>query len=577
MELRGIAASDGYASGTAYVLPTFELTINRQLIEPEEIESEIARLERAVDMAVRDITNLKEAAALANREEQVHIFATHLSLIRDPEYMGEVVERIQNDSLHAEAALSDVTEELIAVFSGMNNELMKERCMDLRDVSYRTWSYLSGNEQSFEMNDSEPVIMIGKDITPSITATLNRNQVAGIGVEVGGKTSHSAIIARSLGIPAVVGISGLMTSVVTGDLLILDGYKGVVFHNPDAKTLEAYRQLQLEEAARMKQLEKFKDAPTTTIDGHRVQLAINIASPNEAQSVSAVGAEGIGLYRSEFLFMGRDHSPSEDEQYEAYKAAVLQLKDNQPILIRTLDAGGDKEVPYLQTGAELNPFLGYRAIRICLSEEYSQLFKTQLRAILRASAYGDVKIMFPMISTLQELRAAKCVLEQVKNELAQSGVAFDADLEVGIMIEVPAAAIMADQLAREVDFFSIGTNDLVQYTMAADRMNEKVAYLSQPMNPAILRLIDRVIQAAHENHIWVGMCGEMASNPIAIPLLVGLGLDEFSMSASAILPSRKLISQLNYEELRLISQHTLQLETAEDIEAYVMNVLSNLN
>lgn len=573
-EWNGIAASAGYALGKAYVLPEVIYNQSRRQLSADELGPEVRRFKEKVTLAVRDITVLKERAVAENREVQAAIFATHLSLLKDPEYIGEVNQRIVEEAINAEAALSDVTEELIALFSSMDNDYLKERSSDLRDISARIGAFLSGHGGSVQIEFSEPVVMIGFDLAPSLTAKLDPSQVAGFAVDSGGKTSHSAIIARSLGIPAVVGASGLSTCVQTGDFVILDGHQGIVLVNPSHEVQEVYRRLQLAEQAKMAKFDKFRELATLTADGHHVELAINIAHPKDAQAAHKVGAEGIGLYRTEFLFMGRDKMPSEEEQYYAYRAVVQGAGANQPVVIRTLDVGGDKEIAYLQQAKESNPFLGFRAIRLCLAEENKDMFSLQLRAILRASAHGNVKLMYPMIATLQELRAANHLLDEAKSELRRQGIRFNEQMEVGVMIEVPAAALIAEQLAKEVDFFSIGTNDLVQYTMAADRMNEQVAYLTQPLHPAILRLIEGVILAAHSQHKWVGMCGEMAGHPDAIPILLGLGLDEFSMSPSAILPAREMIAGLKRADMEKLAKHVLQLESVEEIEQYVRTTLS---
>ncbi|KTD85664.1 phosphoenolpyruvate--protein phosphotransferase [Paenibacillus etheri] len=570
----GIAASSGYALGTAYVLPSALYDTSRRGLEAHEILAEVGRFEAKVEQSIKDIELLKSDAVADNKVEQAAIFATHLSLLRDPEFVGEVTQRIQDEASNAEAMLHEVTEELITLFEAMDNEVLKERCSDLRDVSARIGSYLSGEEEKLQTEFPEPVIMIGIDLAPSLTAKLDVSQVTGFAVDVGGKTSHSAIIARSLGIPAVVGLKDISSSIQTGDFIIIDGYRGTVMVNPSSEVIVAYQKLKLDEDARLARYEMYRELPTVTADGISVQLAINIANPKDAMAVKKVGAEGVGLYRTEFLFMDRKEMPSEEEQYYAYKAAVTAIGEHGPVIIRTLDVGGDKEIPYLQQSKESNPFLGYRAIRLCLGSGNADMFKMQLRAILRASVHGNVKIMYPMIATLQELRAANHLLKEAKVELDAMGVSYDDTIEVGIMIEVPAAALIADQLSKEVDFFSIGTNDLVQYTMAADRMNEQVAYLTQPLHPAVLRLIDQVIRAAHTQNKWVGMCGEMAGHPVAIPILIGMGLDEFSMSPAALLPARELISKLNCSEMVELVRDVLQMESADEIETYVKsNVL----
>lgn len=569
----GIAASSGYALGTTYVLPSALYDTSRRGLEAHEILAEVGRFEAKVEQSIKDIELLKSDAVADNKVEQAAIFATHLSLLRDPEFVGEVTQRIQDEASNAEAMLHEVTEELITLFEAMDNEVLKERCSDLRDVSARIGSYL-GEEERVQTEFPEPVIMIGVDLAPSLTAKLDASQVIGFAIDIGGKTSHSAIIARSLGIPAVVGLKEISSSIQTGDFIIIDGYRGTVIVNPSLEVVEAYRSMKHDEDTRLARFEKYRELPTVTADGILVQLAINIAHPKDTMAVKKVGAEGVGLYRTEFLFMDRKEMPSEEEQYYAYKAAVTAIGEHDSVIIRTLDVGGDKEIPYLQQSKESNPFLGYRAIRMCLSSGNTEMFKMQLRAILRASAHGNVKIMYPMIATLQELRAANQILKEAKAELNALGESYDDTVEVGIMIEVPAAALIADQLSKEVDFFSIGTNDLVQYTMAADRMNEQVAYLTQPLHPAVLRLIDQVIRAAHAQNKWVGMCGEMAGHPVAIPILIGMGLDEFSMSPAALLPARELISKLNRSEMVELVRDVLQMESAEEIETYVKsNVL----
>ncbi|MCU6710538.1 phosphoenolpyruvate--protein phosphotransferase [Paenibacillus sp. J5C_2022] len=574
LEWKGIAASTGYAMGSAYRLPELPAAVKSAVLsypgsklDKQEIDKEADRLAEAVRQAAQDIAAWKREAAAAGREAQARIFATHLSLLQDPEYIGEVTERIKGEGIYAESALRAVTDELVALFGAMENEVLRERCADLEDVAGQLHAKLHGGDTPLQVRLTEPAVIVGVDIPPSLTARLDRRMVLGIALEKGGRTSHSAIIARSLGIPAVVGIRGLLSAIQTGDEVIVDGRQGIVITTPEQSTTESYATRQREEAVAAARLARFKSLPTATADGHAVQLAINIAHPQEAEAAREVGAEGIGLYRTEFLFMDRSTSPSEDEQFQAYRSAVMAIPEGSAIIIRTLDVGGDKAIPYLQRNREeLNPFLGYRGIRLCLDREYSPLFKTQLRAILRASACGKLKIMYPMIATLKELRAASALLQEAKLELDEAGLPYDPKLEAGIMIEVPAAAMIADQLAKEADFFSIGTNDLVQYMMAADRMNEAVSHLAEPLQPAILRVIDRVIQCAHKEGKWAGMCGEMAGHPLAIPLLLGLGLDEFSMSASALLPARELIARLDYAECRRLAQQALQLESAEEIQ-----------
>lgn len=443
---------------------------------------------------------------------------------------------------------------------------MKERAADIRDVSKRVLAYLLGLDFSSPSHQEEDIILVAEDLTPSDTAQLDRRYVKGFVTDIGGRTSHSAIMARSLEIPAVVGTKSITQEINASVTLIVDGMKGVVIIDPSEEEIEGYQKKKIEYESQMAELSKLVGAATLTKDGHHVELAANIGSPQDVKGVLENGAEGIGLFRSEFLYMGRDDFPNEEEQFLAYKQVVEQM-GQKPVVIRTLDIGGDKQLSYLELPNELNPFLGFRAIRLCLEQQ--EVFKTQLRALLRASAFGNLKIMFPMIATLEEFRQAKEILLEEKRALLTSGVAVSDQLEVGIMIEIPSAALIADQFAKEVDFFSIGTNDLIQYTMAADRMNERVAYLYQPYHPAILRLIERVIQAAHAEGKWVGMCGEMAGDQTAIPILLGLGLDEFSMSASSILPARNQILHLSKEEIGQQTDTILSMSSSREVESFV--------
>lgn len=492
--------------------------------------------------------------------------------MQDEEFVGQAIEKVRSEKVNAEFALSEVTQQLVDIFSSMDSEYMRERAADFRDVSKRVLGLLSG-KKSASLNDfEEAVVLFAHDLTPSDTAQLDRSKVAGFATNIGGRTSHSAIMARSMEIPAVVGLQDATSTVKNGDMIILDGSSGIILINPDSDTIATYQEKKVKFEKRQEEMKLYKDKPSITADGHEVELVSNIGNPQDALGARNNGAEGVGLYRTEFLYMGRDNFPSEEEQYNSYVAVCETLGTEKPVVIRTLDIGGDKELPYLPLPKEMNPFLGYRAIRLCLDRK--DLFKTQLRAILRASAKGNIKLMYPMISTLSELREANAILAETQAELDAEGIAYNKEMEVGMMIEVPAAAIIADQLAKEVDFFSIGTNDLVQYTMAADRMNEQVSHLTQPFNPAVLRLIKMVIDAAHKEGKWAGMCGEMAGNLKAVPILLGLGLDEFSMSASSVLPVRVLLSRLNREEMRKLAEEALMLETAEEIQVMVVDRVS---
>lgn len=567
MELRGIAAASGYAMGPAFLLQETEAEIVRRELSPEEAEMEVKRFEAEVNQSIAELEELKVQTEEKMGEEHANIFGTHILVLQDEEYIGRVKEMIQSNRINAEAALEDATQEIVTLFESMDNEYFRERAADIRDVSKRIMNHLLGLEAGGLSQVKDSVVLLAHDLTPSDTAQLDRDKIAGFATNIGGRTSHSAIMARSMEIPAVVGLNDVTAKVKSGDYVILDGAKGILLINPEESVIASYKELQQKYEARLQELKKFHDKPSVTADGHLLEIVSNIGNPQDAHAAERSGAEGIGLYRSEFLYMGRQSLPSEEEQFDAYKVVAEIFGSKAPVVIRTLDIGGDKELPYMDLPKEANPFLGYRAIRLCLDRK--DIFKTQLRAILRASSFGNIKLMYPMIATMQELREANAILAEVKQELDKENIPYNREMEVGMMIEVPAAALVADQLAREVDFFSIGTNDLVQYTMAADRMNERVSYLTEPFNPAVLRLIRNVINAAHQQGKWAGMCGEMAGNLTAIPLLVGLGLDEFSMSAGSILSARALMSRLNRPEMQKLAEEALNMTSAEEIKQYV--------
>ncbi|MDE5166867.1 phosphoenolpyruvate--protein phosphotransferase [Paenibacillus larvae] len=567
MELRGIAAASGYAMGPAFLLQETEAEIVRRELSPEEAEMEVKRFEAEVNQSIAELEELKVQTEEKMGEEHANIFGTHILVLQDEEYIGRVKEMIQSNRINAEAALEDATQEIVTLFESMDNEYLRERAADIRDVSKRIMNHLLGLEAGGLSQVKDSVVLLAHDLTPSDTAQLDRDKIAGFATNIGGRTSHSAIMARSMEIPAVVGLNDVTAKVKSGDYVILDGAKGILLINPEESVIASYKELQQKYEARLQELKKFHDKPSVTADGHLLEIVSNIGNPQDAHAAERSGAEGIGLYRSEFLYMGRQSLPSEEEQFDAYKVVAEIFGSKAPVVIRTLDIGGDKELPYMDLPKEANPFLGYRAIRLCLDRK--DIFKTQLRAILRASSFGNIKLMYPMIATMQELREANAILAEVKQELDKENIPYNREMEVGMMIEVPAAALVADQLAREVDFFSIGTNDLVQYTMAADRMNERVSYLTEPFNPAVLRLIRNVINAAHQQGKWAGMCGEMAGNLTAILLLVGLGLDEFSMSAGSILSARALMSRLNRPEMQKLAEEALNMTSAEEIKQYV--------
>ncbi|WP_031404793.1 phosphoenolpyruvate--protein phosphotransferase [Geobacillus vulcani] len=562
--IHGIAASSGIAIAKAYRLETPHLAAEKRTVA--DVEAEIARLEAAVAKAKEELEAIKQHALEKLGEDKAAIFAAHLLVLDDPELLNPIKEKIKTEQVNAEYALHETASFFISMFEGMDNEYMKERAADIRDVTKRVLAHLLGVTISNPSLISEEVVIIAEDLTPSDTAQLNRQYVKGFATDIGGRTSHSAIMARSLEIPAVVGTKAITAEVQNGDIVIVDGLDGQVVVNPSPELLARYEEKRARYEEQKAEWAKLVHEPTVTADGVHVELAANIGTPDDVKGALANGAEGIGLYRTEFLYMGRSELPTEDEQFAAYKT-VLEQMNGKPVVVRTLDIGGDKELPYLHLPKEMNPFLGFRAIRLCL--EMQDMFRTQLRALLRASVHGNLKIMFPMIATLDEFRQAKAILLEEKEALLRQGVPVADGIEVGMMVEIPAAAVMADQFAKEVDFFSIGTNDLIQYTMAADRMNERVSYLYQPYNPAILRLISHVIDAAHREGKWVGMCGEMAGDPIAIPILLALGLDEFSMSATSILPARAQLKQLAKEEAARIKETVLSLGTAEEVVAFV--------
>lgn len=570
MLLKGIPAASGYAIGQAFILNDDSFKIER--LQIEDVQVEVARLQTAVQQAIDELEQIKDNTAKKLGKHQAEIFGTHILVLQDEEFIGQVIEKVRNEKMNAEFSLAEVTQQLVDIFNSMDSEYMRERAADIHDVSKRVMNLLFGQSSMSLRHFKEAVVLFAHDLTPSDTAQLDRSQVAGFAANIGGRTSHSAIMARSMEIPAVVGLQDATKTVKNGDMIILDGASGIILINPNKDTIVTYKKKKAKFEQRQKEMKLYKDKSSVTLDGHEVEISANIGNPQDALGARNNGAEGIGLYRTEFLYMGRNNFPSEEEQYHSYIAASETLGCEKPVVIRTLDIGGDKELPYLPLSKEMNPFLGCRAIRLCLTRK--DLFKTQLRAILRASTKGNIKLMYPMISTLTELREANAVLAETRAELDEEGIAYNKKMEVGIMVEVPAAAIIADQLAKEVDFFSIGTNDLVQYTMAADRMNEQVAHLAQPFNPAILRLIKMVIDAAHKEGKWVGMCGEMAGNLKAVPILLGLGLDEFSMSASSILSVRVLLSRLDRKEMSQLAQEALMLETAEEIQVLVVDRVS---
>ncbi|TFJ93362.1 phosphoenolpyruvate--protein phosphotransferase [Lentibacillus salicampi] len=562
--IQGIAASNGIAIAKAYQLVTPALTYEKKAIDNPN--KEIERLDSALATAKQELEKIKEHTRKEMGDEHAEIFSAHLLVLDDPEMVNPMKDKITNENVMAETALEETANMFVDMFKNMDNEYMRERAADIQDVSKRVLAHLLGVTVPNPALIDEEVIVIANDLTPSDTAQLNRDFVRGFATDIGGRTSHSAIMARSLEIPAVVGTRGVTKSVKNDDVVIVDGIEGNVIVNPSEDKLAEYKEKQAAFERQKEEWAKLKNEPTITADKEQVELAANIGTPDDVDGVLANGGEGIGLYRTEFLYMGKNQLPTEDEQYDAYKT-VLEKMEDKPVVVRTLDVGGDKEISYLDLPEELNPFLGFRAIRFCL--ENDDVFRTQLRALLRASVHGNLKIMFPMVATLEEFRQAKGMLLDEKQNLKDEGTAVSDDIEVGIMVEIPSTAVTARQFAKEVDFFSIGTNDLIQYTMAADRMNERVSYLYQPYHPAILNLVNSVIEAAHAEDKWVGMCGEMAGDSIAIPALLGLGLDEFSMSATSILPARTQIRDLSKEKMASYKDKLLSMGTTEEVVEFI--------
>ncbi|GAA3413060.1 phosphoenolpyruvate--protein phosphotransferase [Paenibacillus hodogayensis] len=563
-QLAGIGASPGIAIAKACRLQEEHYVPAPDKAADASIES--ARFRQAVEEARTELERIRRQTEERMGAAKAEIFEAHLLLLDDPDLIDAVIDKIEQEGVTASFALYEVSHFFIEALNAMDDELLRERASDVRDVAGRIMSRLRGVSYAAVSAITEPCVLIARDLTPSDTAQLQPGIVLGFVTEVGSRTSHSAIMARSLELPAIVGVGEALANVNTGSWIVMDASEGVVLVDPSEAELALYQARKAAYEQRRAELRRLIDQPTYSRDGHRVELAANIGSVEDLQKVLENGAEGVGLFRTEFLYMGRNTLPSEEEQFRVYKH-VLERMNDKPVVIRTLDIGGDKELPYMKLPSESNPFLGLRAVRLCLSQP--ELFRTQLRALLRASVFGQLKIMFPMIAVVEELREAKRLLEEEKAKLAGEQIAVSDRIEIGIMIEVPAAALAADELAKEADFFSIGTNDLIQYTMAADRMNENVSYLYQPCHPSILRLVRMVIQAAEREGRWVGMCGEMAGDETAIPLLLGLGLHEFSMSAGSILPARALIQRLSRREWIDFADQALSLGSHQRIREFV--------
>ena len=571
--LKGIPASPGIAIGKAFLFDTSQLIVNEKDIKQDAIPSEITRFEEALIKTRLEILAIQKKISKEMGTQHAEIFNAHLLVLEDRMLIEEVIGGLKKERKCVEYIFSKVIEKYIKVFSKMNDEYLKERTSDIEDVGKRILKNLIGAQEKTLSDLKEEVIVVAYDLSPSDTANMHRKNVKGFVTDIGGRTSHTAIMAKSLEIPAVVGLENVTARVKAGDILIVDGADGIVLINPDKAVLKKYEAKQQKFVEFEKTLLDLKDTPATTLDGHRVEISANIEMPNEVSSVIAHGAEGIGLYRTEFLYMNRNDVPDEDEQFEAYKKVTTRLP-KKPVIIRTLDLGGDKFLSQLKFPHEMNPFLGWRAIRFCLAKP--EVFKVQLRAILRASIFGNIKIMFPMISGLEELRQAIEVLEEAKQELRVKKIRFNENIEVGAMIEIPSAALTCDLLAKEVDFFSIGTNDLIQYSLAVDRANEKIAYLYKPTHPAVLRLIKNIIDSGHKENIWVGMCGEMAAEPGFVLILLGFGLDEFSMSPVLVPEMKYVISNVRFEDARKVAEEAMKLSTGKDVESFTNKRLNEL-
>jgi len=570
LERRGVPASPGIVIGTAFVRDADRISIPRTLIDPSRADDELERLKRALDSTSNDLRALKNDIAARMGDDHARIFDAHLMILTDVTLLDDTSAIIRNERQNAAAAFDTVMNRFIESIGSIADEYLKERTIDLQDVKKRVLRALVGATTKAVPKPTEPSIIVAHDLSPSDTAQLDRSLVVAYATDLGGRTSHTAIIARSQGIPAVLGLENLVERVETGDTLIVDGNTGVVIVNPTSGTLDQYRL----EIARFRELEEqlllLTAYPAQTLDGRQFALCANLDAAHEVQSVIDHGGQGVGLFRTEYFFISQDYLPGEEEQFKVYRQ-VVEAMAGKPVVIRTLDIGGDKIASYLNRVPELNPFMGWRGIRFCLTRK--DIFKTQLRAIYRASAFGDVKIMFPMISQFEEIVRTKEICGEVRDELARDRYKFNPGVELGIMVETPSAVAMADQFAREVDFFSIGTNDLIQYTMAVDRGNSKIAHLYQHLHPSIVRLLRLTAAAAHRHNVHLSVCGEMAGDLQAVPILVGLGIDEFSVSPNMIPEVKRVIRSVTYDECRALVRRVSNLRTTAEIEAEIETFL----
>ena len=569
--ISGIPASPGIVFGKALVLKEEKIVLDMQKIKDSQVDEEIARFYAGREAAVEQLNSIKERAYQSLGEEKAAIFEGHLMILEDEELEEEIIDYLRSNHVNAAVAANVVIDQQVAILSEIDDEYLKERAGDIRDIGNRLIKNILGMHIVDLGEINEEAILVAYDLTPSETAQLNLNKVLGFVTDIGGRTSHTSIMARSLELPAIVGTNNVTELVNTGDFLILDALNNVVYVNPSQEDIQRLKALQAKLADEKAELAKLKDLPALTLDGHRVDVVANIGTIRDIEGAERNGAEGVGLYRTEFLFMDRDQLPTEEEQFIAYKDVVEAMNGNL-VILRTMDIGGDKELPYLDLPKEMNPFLGWRAIRIALDRR--EILNAQLRAVLRASAYGKLAVMFPMIISVEEIRELKSVIEELKVELRNEGKDFDENIQIGVMVETPSAAVNAKFLAKEVDFFSIGTNDLTQYTLAVDRGNELISHLYNPMSPSVLNLIKQVIDASHAEGKWTGMCGELAGDERATVLLLGMGLDEFSMSAISVPRIKKLIRNVNYQDAKLLAEKALQQPTAAEIERLVIDFLA---
>ena len=564
--ISGILASPGIAFGKALLLKEDEIVINQGKIPAEQIDAEINRFLEARTKSAAQLEAIKEMAGRTFGEEKEAIFEGHIMLLEDEELEGDIRSFIKEHKASADRAVHEVIEQYAKMMADLDDPYLRERATDFRDIGTRLVKNVLGIAVVNLSTIDEEVILVAKDLTPSETAQINLKYVLGFVTDIGGRTSHTSIMARSLELPAIVGTGSITAQVKNGDYLILDAVNNQVLINPSNEQIEALRNLQAQVAEEKAELAKLKDLPAITLDGHQVEVCANIGTVRDVEGAERNGAEGVGLYRTEFLFMDRDALPTEEEQFAAYKA-VAEACGSQAVIVRTMDIGGDKELPYMNFPKEENPFLGWRAVRIAMDRK--EILRDQVRAILRASAFGKLRIMFPMIISVEEVRALKKEIEIYKQELRDEGKAFDESIEIGVMVETPAAATIARHLAKEVDFFSIGTNDLTQYTLAVDRGNDMISHLYQPMSPSVLNLIKQVIDASHAEGKWTGMCGELAGDERATLLLLGMGLDEFSMSAISIPRIKKIIRNTNFEDAKVLAEQALAQPTTDELMTLV--------